>query len=65
MLSSLLFQQLDNIQNNFDLQPLLELEKLKAFGIEYDRDVLADLKKQIERKMGIMKFEILLIEAKF
>jgi hypothetical protein len=43
MPSSLLFQQLDNIQNNFDLQPLLEVEKLKAFGVEYDRGILADL----------------------
>ncbi|MEO0013875.1 MAG: hypothetical protein RLZZ535_2264 [Cyanobacteriota bacterium] len=60
MLSSLLFQQLDNIQNNFDLQPLLELEKLKAFGVEYDRDVLADLNIMLEpnnnRYVPIKKF---------
>jgi KAP family P-loop domain len=43
MPSSLLFQQLNTIQNNFDLQPLLDLEKFKAFGVPYDRDVLAEL----------------------
>jgi GTPase SAR1 family protein len=60
MPSSLLFQQLDNIQNNFDLQPLLEVEKLKAFGVEYDRGILADLNIMLEpnnhRFVPIKKF---------
>jgi hypothetical protein len=60
MPSSLLFQQLDNIQNNFDLQPLLDLEKFKAFGVEYDRGVLADLNIMLEpnnnRYVPIKKF---------
>jgi hypothetical protein len=60
MSSSLLFQQLYSVQNNFGLQPLLELEKLKAFGIEYDRDVLAELNIMLEpnndRYIPIKKF---------
>jgi hypothetical protein len=43
MPSSVLFQQLNTIQNNFDLQPLLDLEKFKAFGVPYDLEVLAEL----------------------
>jgi hypothetical protein len=43
MPSSLLFQQLNTLQNNFDLQPLLDVEKFKAFGVPYDRDVLTEL----------------------
>jgi predicted AAA+ superfamily ATPase len=43
MPSSLLFQQLNTIQNNFGVQPLLELDEFKAFGVEYDRGVLDDL----------------------
>jgi hypothetical protein len=60
MPSSLLFQQLNTIQNNFDLQPLLDLEKLKAFGVEYDRGILADLNIMLEpnndRYIPIKKF---------
>jgi ABC-type iron transport system FetAB ATPase subunit len=60
MTSSLLFQQLNNIQNNFDLQPLLELERLKTFGVEYDRGILADLNIMLEpnnnRYIPIKKF---------
>lgn len=59
-MSSLLFQQLNTIQNNFDLQPLLDLEKLKAFGVEYDRGILADLNIMLEpnndRYIPIKKF---------
>jgi AAA ATPase domain len=43
MSSSVLFQQLNSIQSNFGVQPLLESTELKAFGVEYDRDVLDDL----------------------
>jgi hypothetical protein len=43
MPSSLLFQQLNTIQSNFSVQPLLESTQLEAFGVEYDRDVLDDL----------------------
>jgi hypothetical protein len=60
MSSSLLFQQLYGVQNNFGLQPLLELEKLQAFGIEYDRDILAELNIMLEpnndRYIPIKKF---------
>ncbi len=60
MPSSLLFQQLNTIQSNFGVQPLLELAQLKAFGVDYDRDVLDDLNIILEqdrdRYIPIKKF---------
>jgi hypothetical protein len=43
MSSSDLFQNLDNIQKNFDPQPLLNDQQLVAFGIEYSNSVLSKL----------------------
>jgi hypothetical protein len=60
MPSSLLFQQLNSIQSNFDVQPLLKLAQLKTFGVDYDRDVLDDLNIILEqdprRYIPIKKF---------
>jgi hypothetical protein len=48
MSSSDLFQNLDNIQKNFDPQPLLNDQQLVAFGIEYSNSVLSKLNMVLE-----------------
>jgi ABC-type nitrate/sulfonate/bicarbonate transport system ATPase subunit len=48
MSSSDLFQNLDNIQKNFDPQPLLNDQQLVAFGIEYSNSVLNKLNMVLE-----------------
>jgi hypothetical protein len=43
MAPSALFQQLNAIQKNFSLQPIVTPEDWAAFGVEYDTDVLNEL----------------------